>query len=73
MRARLEYNRSNIKTTLPLLRADYVIVHARKTVKQVLRSCTLYHCRLTLKLGQAPLDINYHIIICATYVTSCVP
>ena len=46
MKTLLEYNHSNIKTTLSLLRAEFVLVHARKTVKRVLKSCPLINCRL---------------------------
>lgn len=35
MRTHLEYNHSNIKTTLSLLRSEFVLVHARKTVKRL--------------------------------------
>ena len=46
MKTHLEYNHSNIKTTLSLLRAEFVLVHARKTVKRVLKSCPFINCRL---------------------------
>ena len=46
MNIHLEYKHSNIKTTLSLLRSEFVLVHARKTVKKVLKNCSLVNCRL---------------------------
>ena len=46
MKIHQEYHHCNIKTTLSLLRAQFVLVHARKTVKRALKNCPLINCRL---------------------------
>ena len=46
MHVHLSNKHSNLKTTLAILRSEYLIFHPRITVKTSLKECTLIQCRL---------------------------